>query len=294
LIFCSENDKKMNRNFREMSKYLSFILFGLLSSHVESFGSKRDFNPDAFPHHFTDHQMQQLVKQKATTSTNPNANFVVDEQNHKKLWATLPYRFQVMTNFPQSVEKVANSEYRVDSTKLMARYRFVSAYAQRFNSEFEVALEGKTINIKDSVLGEKDFIGTPGQLFSSSSFYYIATADEQFCRETPSIHRLNLNMENWLLIWAQLGGEHLFVKTNEYRKQRGQELFKAYLTEKDYQLNSDGVLTMKEYIICLKDLQNKILAHHGLRVEDVPFQTTEEYVQELFAGQVFCKARVEE
>ena len=168
----------------------------------------------------------------------------------------------------------------------------MSPYTAYNNVQFDVALEGKTYDIFESVLGENDFIKLENQLVSNSCFYYISTTDEQFVRESKCLHRFNCNMSKLLLICAQLNGEDIYSLDESRRQMKGQELFQSFLTEKNYVLNSDNLLTMDQYVDCMMTLQKRILACCGVCVDDVLSKLGEEEVFQFEEKKLFVKARV--
>jgi hypothetical protein len=229
-----------------------------------------------FPEKFSGDQIQALQSGKLTDV--PHGNVGMDEENRKKLIATTPYKFQVLTGswekFAGNIKILPGSEQYVNPDQLRATYRFQSPWMTRNNADFDVILNLESVIIlpvTDSILGNNDFMLKHENEISISSFLYIANTDEQFIRDTPSaLHRFNGPMSSWLLILAQLDGEDVYSLSDDARLKRGEELFTVYLQKKKLTLDAQQSLTQEEYILINNELRTAILEHLNLSLTDIP------------------------
>lgn len=206
----------------------------------------------------------------------------------------MPYSFQWITGTYEKIAKNISFKgaiYARDGD-IIGKYTYSSPYTSWNNGDFEVVKNLGTLkffNLSDSVLGDNDFISSPGQPVKDASFFYIANTDERFVRETGDIRRLNKNVQSFLLILNQLKGENIYGMSEEERNSRAEELYSEYRDKNKYKLSSTEVLDIEEYVKIIIDLRTKILGHFGLNIEEVPSleQMTNDHKIKLFKGKLF-------
>lgn len=231
---------------------------------------------------------------------------IVEKETIGTLTAGNDFYSKVMPNFVQVITGTA-SKYaskihftncvEVKSDCLIGTYEYRSSYESLYHwagygscLSFQVALkldpsytlinsreitsQGLLFNLRDSILGSRDFISSKNSLDPRNGLlpqlclYYIFATDEKFARQTSiNSERLVGNIKDFLLALEELRYGSLYDESSENRMLVADSLYKDFVESKGYNL---GSMTLDGYADCLLSARKEVLLHLGICDEDIP------------------------
>lgn len=147
----------------------------------------------------------------------------------------------------------------------------------------------KIFNMRESVLGQKDFISKESQLdpgnglLPDACLYSIKSLDREFIRDTGCIERLAGNTKIWLMLLNQLKGRDLYGMQPDEREAHAEVLYQQLLAEKKFDANN---MTLDHYETCLMELRAAIFEHLGFKEDDIP-NVPREDLPAMIDGKIF-------
>ncbi len=224
-----------------------------------------------------------------------------------------PYWFQVLTGDISARTTFLHTELREDLC-LYGIYKYCGASAYQslglatnatFALKFEPSNDCKIynldklgagpcrlVNMKESILGDRDFIsseenGNPHHCAVPEASWYSLEywTSEAAIREEvrKGIDRLPGNTKTWLLILHQLQGADVYSLTNDQQLQLGDSLLQQMMLLAKYARIQD---TVERYVEILASIRRDIFKHLNVREEDVPSIPYEENIA-AYQGKIF-------
>jgi hypothetical protein len=260
-----------------------------------------------FPEKFTPQQMGDLFQHKSTPIEKKFQNPYDEDQVYTIPVGTIkagkvfyeqvmPYKMQILSGYPSSYAARTHFIHRVQVIhgNIYGGYEYNGAGFYQWartgaNVQFAVKLEldntytthnldkiqgsAKLYNLRESILGQRDFISSPNKLnpanfnLPEACLYNIfMSLDETWISRTGEIQRLVGHITDYLLLLDQLRGSPVFEMTVEQRQVHGDHLYASFLSALNF---GDGsAMTIEKFKNCAQVLRFNIFSHLGIQEAD--------------------------